>query len=345
MATNRNAPKLTRAMWRMLPELSSFSHSLRPSPFGEQRMVTCVLRHLLCLHTRAALALGVREVLPTKLSSTKNVRDRLPSLADPQETGTPCASEVGVLEAGTDRPLPLLFWPGNSLRLGRQTPSELGAAALQRDAQCCCSSGTSGGIPAVRCVCADTSHPPPPRQVTLRSPLTANPAGLGHLTCKDIPSAPTPFTDRRPVLAAWSWGCGLLLWPQRGWVPPVLLMPHRGESTVPGMGCKKGSRAALESTPDSFLPCVHAGPEHPPHDHRARPARILTRLPSEGMLFPVGSGPVSCVQALKVTWSEYRKRAPGRPPPPRHPGLRDGGLPCRCVPPVHSPSPCTHEAF
>lgn len=160
--------------------------------------------------------------------------------------------------------MPFLFWPGDSLRLGRQMPSELEAAALQKDAQYCCSSDTSWGIPTVCCVCVQVLGipPTPPRDLEKPPDCKSCWAGSPHLQGHSF----SPYSFHRLQTRP---GC-----PEPGMWPPSLApawvgtlrssyAAPRGEHS-PRVGCRKGSRATLESTPDSFLPCVHAGPDHPP---------------------------------------------------------------------------------
>ena len=121
-------------------------------------MMTYVLGRLLCLHTRAALALGsevgVGEVLQTRLSLTKNVRDGLPSLADPRETGTlRVCVRWEQWKRGRTFSYPSCFGQGTARGWECRCLSELEAAALEEDAHYCCPSDTSWGIPTVCCVC------------------------------------------------------------------------------------------------------------------------------------------------------------------------------------------------
>ena len=126
--------------------------------------------------------------------------------------------------------------------------------------------------------------------------------------------------------------------PSVGGYPPFFLCRTGGQSTAPGMGCRKGSRATLESTPDSLLPRVHAGPDHPPTITVPVLPAASVSCRQRGCCFRWGQVLCPVCQALKVTWSEYRK-SPWPPPAPEAPGTQGWGLPADAFLPFTAPHP------
>lgn len=157
-------------------------------------------------------------------------------------------------------------------------PSELEAAALQKDAQYCCSSDTSWGIPTVCCVCVQIlGIPPPPRQVTLRSPRLQ--ILLGWVTSPERTFL-QPLLLSQTADPSWLPGAGdvaSFFGPSVGGYPPFFLCRTAGRAQSPGWAAGRGPGPLWNpllilscpvSTPDQTIPsrspCTSC-----PHPHSA----------------------------------------------------------------------------